>query len=299
MSLLYCITYAEVNNSTKERLAKAPLILKRFRQAVLAAACSGRLTADWRKKKGPNVEGWAEAVLKDVAQLRLGKMLDRAKNIGNPVSYLRNLNVRWFSFDLSPAAKMRATSQEQRELGIRDGDLLVCEGGEPGRCAVWNLGESDLIFQKAVHRIRVRGDVIPYWVALNIKNDANSGRLEGYFTGSTIKHLTGKALAIYRFQLPPLPEQQEIVRRVEAMLKLADGVEKRVAAATTRAEKLTQAILSKAFRGELVPTEAELARREGRSYESASDLLARIKSKRVSKGVMEKRCYNKTHKGDS
>jgi len=61
------------------------------------------------------------------------------------------------------------------------------------------------------------------------------------------------------------------------MFKLADTVEKRVVAATARAEKLTQAVLAKAFRGELVPTETELARREGRSYETASELLARIK----------------------
>ena len=64
------------------------------------------------------------------------------------------------------------------------------------------------------------------------------------------------------------------------MFKLADAVEKRIAAATARAEKLTQAIPAKAFRGELVLTEAELARREGRSYESASDLLARIRTER-------------------
>lgn len=68
----------------------------------------------------------------------------------------------------------------------------------------------------------------------------------------------------------PLKEQQEIVRRVEALFKLADAIEERVAAATLRAERLTQAILAKAFRGELVPTEAELARSEGREYEPAS-----------------------------
>ena len=79
---------------------------------------------------------------------------------------------------------------------------------------------------------------------------------------------------------PPIEEQHEIVRRVETLFKLADAIEKKVAAANPRVEKLTQAILSKAFRGKLVPTEAELARREGRSYETASELLARIKSKR-------------------
>jgi type I restriction enzyme, S subunit len=74
-----------------------------------------------------------------------------------------------------------------------------------------------------------------------------------------------------------LAEQQEIVRRVESLFTLADAIEKRVAAATAQSEHMTQAILAKAFRGELVPTEAELARREGREYEPASVLLERIR----------------------
>jgi uncharacterized protein YdbL (DUF1318 family) len=69
---------------------------------------------------------------------------------------------------------------------------------------------------------------------------------------------------------------------------LADTIEKRLKADMARAKKLTQAILSKAFRGELVPTEAELARRDGRFYESASGLLARIKSERESKDVVNR-----------
>ncbi len=223
-------------NATKERLTKVSTILKRFRQAVLAAACSGRLTADWRQGRGFELEGWKEAVLKDVTELRLGKMLDKAKNIGKPTRYLRNLNVRWFSFDLAGVAKMRATPEEQRELKIRDGDLLVCEGGEPGRCAVWDLGPSDLIFQKAIHRVRVKEMVTPHWLAFNIRNDTNSARLEDYFTGTTIKHLTGRALAEYRFPLPSLVEQMEIARRLEALFKLADTIEKRVAAVNLAAK---------------------------------------------------------------
>jgi len=78
--------------------------------------------------------------------------------------------------------------------------------------------------------------------------------------------------------LAPLAEQHEIVRRVEALFPLADAIEKRLAAATARADKLTQAILARAFRGELVPTEAELARREGRDYEPASVLLERMRA---------------------
>jgi type I restriction enzyme S subunit len=267
--------FAQIDAS-RGRLAKVTAILKRLRQSVLAAACSGPLTEDWRREKGINSDEWTQATLDKVADMRLGKMLDKSKNVGTPTPYLRNLNVRWFSFDLSDVALMRATPDEQDELAVRDGDLLVCEGGEPGRCAVWNLGPTGIVFQKAIHRIRLGKDISPDWLAFNLKNDAESGILEDYFTGSTIKHLTGRSLATYSFRRPPIQEQQEIVRRVEALFKLANAIQKRVEAVTKRADKLTQAILAKAFRGQLVPTEAELARREGRDYEPASSLLERI-----------------------
>ena len=74
----------------------------------------------------------------------------------------------------------------------------------------------------------------------------------------------------------PLPEQREIVRRVSALFALADGIEAKLAAARKRVDALTQAVLAKAFRGELVPTESALARAEGRDYEPASALLERV-----------------------
>jgi type I restriction enzyme S subunit len=83
-----------------------------------------------------------------------------------------------------------------------------------------------------------------------------------------------------RVPLPPISEQQEILRQVEALFSLADAIERRVAAAAARADALTQSILAKAFRGELVPTEAEQAHAEGRDYESADALLARIQADR-------------------
>ncbi len=200
-------------------------------------------------------------------------MLDKAKNVGNPTRYLRNLNVRWFSIELTDLALMRVTPEERDELSICDGDLLVCEGGEPGRCAVWNSGKTDIAFQKAIHRVRPNRNLLPYWLAFNIKNDAISGRLEDYFTGTTIKHLTGKSLAKYQFKLPTLSEQIEIVRRVEALFKIADQIEDRYKKARAFVDKLTQSILAKAFRGELVPQDP--------TDEPAPELLMKIKNIRA------------------
>jgi type I restriction enzyme, S subunit len=274
--------YMERLVAVRDRLAQLPAILKRFRQAVLAAACSGRMTEDWRTINKREADDWPSVSLGNVADLRLGKMLDQKKNLGSPTPYIRNVNVRWFFFDTADLLSMRATEKDKSDLNVRDGDLLVCEGGEPGRCAVWNLGPNQLIFQKAIHRVRLNPEVLPHWVAFNLKKDADSGQLEEYFTGSGIRHLTGRSLEMYSFPLPLIDEQTEIVRRVQALFALADAVEKRVEASTQKADKITQSILAKAFRGELVPTEAELARREGREYEPASVLLERIKAERVS-----------------
>ena len=117
-----------------------------------------------------------------------------------------------------------------------------------------------------------------------LENYLNGIDLQYFVTGSAQPKLTQEAMNRIPVPLPPLAEQYEIVRRVEALFKLADMIERRVAATTSRVAKLTQTILVKAFRGELVPTEAELARREGRSYEPASQLMARIRAEREIKG---------------
>lgn len=97
------------------------------------------------------------------------------------------------------------------------------------------------------------------------------------YTGINIADLKRLPLPI-----PPIPEQREIVKRVRTLFSLADKIEARLAAGTLRAEKLIQSTLAKAFRGELVPTEAELAARENRPFESASQLLERIRANRNS-----------------
>jgi type I restriction enzyme S subunit len=79
--------------------------------------------------------------------------------------------------------------------------------------------------------------------------------------------------------IPPIAEQREIVHRVSRLLAFADAIEGRVASAVARAERLTQSILRKAVKGELVLTEAELARKEGRAYEPASALLERVRAR--------------------
>jgi type I restriction enzyme S subunit len=255
----------------RQRLDGVAAILKRFRQAVLTAATSGELTREWREERGL-ADFWKTKVLSEIADSRLGKMLDQRKNTGQLTPYLRNINVRWFSFDLEDIQEIRLADTEIIDLDVRFGDLLVCEGGEPGRCAVWRGEDSKYTFQKALHRVRTSKHLLADYLSFCLSNSANNGKLEQLFTGSTIKHLTGASLKKLQILLPSREEQEEIVDRVESLYSLADQLEARLTIARKVVDRLTPALLAKAFRGELVPQDP--------GDRPASVLLERIRAAR-------------------
>jgi type I restriction enzyme S subunit len=115
------------------------------------------------------------------------------------------------------------------------------------------------------------------WLYYNLQLRRFLEHLSKGLTGTDLPHVTGTGVAEFTIGLPPLEEQQEIARRIEAMFALADRLETRYVKAKAQVDKLNQSVLAKAFRGELVTTEAELAKAEGRSYETAEQLLARIR----------------------
>jgi type I restriction enzyme S subunit len=161
--------------------------------------------------------GWVETTIGEVADTKLGKMLDANKNKGEPVAYLRNVNVRWGAFDLSDVLEMRVTPDEREALSVRNGDLFMCEGGEPGRCAVWRAGERDLVFQKAIHRVRPLDAVEADYLATYIAHLAAEDGLSHLFTGTTIKHLPQVALQRITLLLPPAAEQRRIIAKLDAV----------------------------------------------------------------------------------
>lgn len=141
-------------------------------------------------------------------------MLDKQKNQGLLQPYLRNVNVRWGKFDLSDLLQMPFEDGEAERYSIGQNDLVVCEGGEPGRCAIWTETES-IKFQKALHRVRCSDGILNKYIQIILKTFYTNGMLESYYTGSTIKHLTGDALNSFLFPLPPTKEQLRIVDEVE------------------------------------------------------------------------------------
>jgi type I restriction enzyme S subunit len=309
-------------NAARDRLARVPATLKRFRQAVLAAACSGRLTADWREGN-PNLDASPDYVnyLADVVIDSKAEETEGREAITEEVppswkaprieELFRVIDYRGKNPKKSDSGKRLITAKN-----IRDGFLI----DEPVEFV------SDAVYKRWMTRgFPKKGDIFFVteghtmgFTALNDRQDEIAlaqrtltlqpfsrldTRLFLYFimsqpfqrlvmmnaSGSAAVGIKGARFRDLPIPFPPLPEQHEIVRRMSALFALADRIEAKVAAAKKKADGLTQAVLAKAFRGELVPTEAELARREGRDYEPADKLLERIRAERVEKPVAPKR----------
>jgi type I restriction enzyme, S subunit len=307
----------------KQRLARIPLLLKRFRQSVLAAACSGRLTADWREENR-NVEPATTLIEKlkltaagakvrrgvpenvaapDVIAdwdlpitwgcysaadlLRCGGLLDvKDGNHGanhpkvseftkTGLSFITAAQVNNFRIDYDSAYKLSGEPLKRIHVGFaRTGDVIYTHKGSVGRVGI---ADRDCVLtpQTTYYRVNPKafanGFVMFYLASQAFSEQVNVVKEQ---TTRDFVPISEQYLLFHR--VPPLPEQQEIVRRVESLFALADRIEARFAEGRKRVDSITQAILAKAFRGELVPTEFELAKAEGRSFESAEELLTRI-----------------------
>lgn len=186
---------------------------------------------------------WSVVSLGDVAETCLGKMLDVQKNKGTPQPYLRNPNIRWFGFDVEDVRLMPFEAHEEERYGLCAGDVLVCEGGEAGRAAIWDGRIPGMKFQKAIHRVRCGPRLHNRFLVHRLMFDYFNGRLNDYYTGATIKHFTGQDLQRYRFLLPPLPEQ----RRIAEILDKADALRAKRRAAIAQLDTLTQSIFLDMF----------------------------------------------------
>ena len=226
--------FSELENGV-ETLKKTKQQLAVYRQAVLKEAFEGcKIYTAFGK----------------ITDARLGKMLDKEKNTGIYRQYLRNINVRWFSFDLSNLLQMRIEEDEEEKYSIKKGDLVICEGGEPGRCAVWE-NEDTFFYQKALHRVRFLDDSNPKFYMYYIWFSAQTGKLSHYFTGTGIKHLTGQSLDKLSVPTTCKENQDFIVEEIESRLSVCDSIEQTVDTALQQAEAMRQSILKKAFEGEL------------------------------------------------
>ena len=296
-------------NAAKERLKRASQIIKHFRQAVLSAACSGRLTEGWRETHlqvnshtQDTVAGyfdlpdgwlWHEAVdFYDDA--RYGTSVKCAyTGTGTPVLRIPNIVIGQIA--LSDLKYAELGKKELETLLLQTGDIIVCRTNGSldliGKAAVVPVLPEPHAFASYLIRLRLKKSSLrPEYFHLFISSRIGRNQVEEHArTTAGQFNLNLRILSELVIPVPPVTEQEEIVRRVESLYKLADAIERRIEASRARADKLTQSILTKAFRGELIPTEAELARQEGRSYEPASVILERIKAEREKAPISQRR----------
>ena len=221
-------------------------------------------------------EGWAWARLSNVASIQLGKMLDKQKNQGDLAPYLGNANVQWGRFDLANVKTMPMGETDRAKYALSDGDLIVCEGGVPGRCAIWTSNET-MHYQKALHRIRCsKRLLLNTYCELYICFIVQSHIWDSCFTGTTIKHLPAQTLSSWLLPLPPLAEQRRIVERVNELIPLVEEYGRvenaREALDAALPGRLRKSVLQLAVQGGLVPQDP--------ADEPASTLLERIRGQR-------------------
>ena len=193
---------------------------------------------------------WAEVPLGEIAEIKLGKMLDKQKHTsGHLLPYLNNLAVHWNEVNTSDLPRMYFNDRELDRFGLRAGDVVVCEGGEPGRAAVWDGRLPDLKFQKAIHRVRFNVPFEPKILVLHLENLAGTTEFEMLFTGGGIKHLTGETFARLKIPLIPYAEQH----RIASCLSSLDAM---ITAETQKLETIKRH--KRGLMQQLFPTSAEV-----------------------------------------
>ena len=220
-------------------------------------------------------EGWMWVHLNYIANSSLGKTLDKVKNTGDYKPYLCSINVYWNGISLEKVKEARFEETELEKYSLKRGDLLICEGGDVGRSAVWEE-DIPMCYQNALHRVRFYHDINPYFYKYLIECYKGIGIINQFSKGVTIKHLVQSSLNAMWLPLPPLAEQKRIVAKIEELLPLVDRYEK----AWTKLEdfnrrfpeNMKKSILQQAIQGKLVEQRPE----EG----TAQELYAQIQAEK-------------------
>jgi type I restriction enzyme S subunit len=190
---------------------------------------------------------WSSTTLGEIAETKLGKMLSAKARNGHGRPYLRNKNVQWGRIDTNDLLRMDFSDEEFERFRLREGDLLVCEGGEVGRAAIWRAPIGECAYQKALHRVRPVAGVMPEYLLYLLRHYGDARFFEQYVTGSTIAHLPQEDLRELPIPLPPLAEQRRIVAAIEEQLSRLDAAVATLRAVQLRAVLARRALLAAVF----------------------------------------------------
>ena len=262
-------------DACRDRLARVAPLLKRFRQSVLAAATSGRLTEDWRNDSAL----WEVDIRLSSVGVVSGGLTKNSKRDSYALNrpYLRVANVHANELRLDDVSTIGLSEQEFEKTRLRSGDLLIVEGNgsldQIGRVALWGNEIEDCSHQNHLIRWRAGSRILPKYALLFLLSPAGREQIVKVASSTTGLHtLSVSKIGALTFSLPGLAEQTEIVRRVETLFAFADRLEARLKTAQIAVDRLTPALLAKAFRGELVPQDP--------NDEPAAELLKRLAASR-------------------
>ncbi|MEK7447109.1 MAG: hypothetical protein AABZ70_19855 [candidate division NC10 bacterium] len=202
---------------------------------------------------GSGAEAWPRVQLGEACEIQLGKMLSPASKTGTRSQpYLRNANVLWNQFDLSSVLEMDFSEDQADKLALRPGDLLVCEGGEPGRSAVWNGEISPCYYQKALHRLRARDSrTSPHFLMFRLWFGSVTGEFLDSHSKTTIAHLPAIRLGRLAVGVPRVSEQLRIVRSLNERMAGVERLRKSAEDQLAAINALPAALLRRAFSGAL------------------------------------------------
>lgn len=222
-----------VIDAEKAALEDGVAALRRLRTSTIHHAVTRGIDANVAMKETGRAwlplipKHWTLEKLSYFSASSLGKMIDQKLETGvNVHEYLSNRDVNWFSINTDGLATTSFPLNCESRYGIRDGDILICEGGDVGRCCVWRGPSPDFYFQKAIHRLRVNPHVaVPEYIAYQMFQKAKVSEFREVRKGeATFSHLPGDQLDSLRFAMPPLEEQKRIVAYIDDRCAAIDSV---------------------------------------------------------------------------
>lgn len=180
-----------------------------------------------------NEKGWEVKKLGDCCNSELGKTLNQSKDTGTLRPYLCAINIQWNKIIKENLKQTQFEDTELERYSVKKGDLLICEGGDIGRAAIWNEDE-EIQYQNALHRLRFGKEMIPIFCLYHMKYLKDKGVLDNrYGKGVTIKHLVKSALLSIPFILPPLSLQQSFASKTEAIERQKELINQSIREAQT------------------------------------------------------------------
>ena len=264
-------------DAAQARLDKIPNILKRFRQSVLAAATSGELSKEWRDENSVDMNSWSVSCLGKLAEVKTGNTPLKSNN-----AYYENGDIPWLTSTVTGHSVVNTAHNFVTKLAVEEcrlkifppGTLLIAMYGEGKTRGQVTEIKLDATINQACAAIQINEDMVSKdFVKLCISDNYERTRMMA--EGGAQPNLNLSKVRSIPVPLPSLNEQKEIFRRVESLFSMADIVEKKFNDAKAKIDRLTQSILAKAFRGELVP--------QDENDDPASVLLEKIKTELAKK----------------